>query len=124
MDEISALNSMARFDGVPNCQTKMVLGFQCGADAKISDEDIRIAKTRISKYLFVGITDDWDRSVCLFHKMLGGKPKQIQYENILPGTYEKAKSRKEFTLSKGDRDIELYEYVKLLVYERFEKYNC
>ena len=41
---------------------------------------------------FVGLTDEWNDSVCLFHKMYGGKvPAQRPGQNPLPNRREEVK---------------------------------
>ena len=45
-----------------------------------------------SHFLFVGIVEKWDMSVCLFHAMLGGSPAATQFKNIHPGRARQADS--------------------------------
>ena len=123
--EQTGLKLLANFPGIPSCQTKMVLGRRCAEDVEINDTDMIIAKRRISQYKFVGLTEEWNRSICLFHKMLGGIPREVEYLNLHPGTYDKEANRsKMFELHSKDRDTELYRFVQTLVHERFAQFEC
>jgi len=76
--------AFARFDGVANCQTKMLLGCQCGslcgglgiagAWTAAHDSALREAKRVIDGALFVGLTEQFDLSVRLFHGATDGAP--------------------------------------------------
>ncbi|CAJ1451940.1 unnamed protein product [Effrenium voratum] len=44
------------------------------------------AVRRVSGFAFVGITEEWDLSVCLFHAMFGGSCHASEFENVRPGS--------------------------------------
>jgi len=39
---------------------------------------------RLQHFAFVGITDLWHASICLFHKQLGGLDESYDYSNVRP----------------------------------------
>lgn len=56
-----------------SCQTRMLAGHQCESRYRVTDADVDLAIERLDTgFAFVGITEEWPLSVCLFHAMLGG----------------------------------------------------
>lgn len=45
----------------------------CSNQSPPTDEETSLAVARVKDFVFVGITEEWDLSVCLFHVMFGGK---------------------------------------------------
>jgi len=113
---------------VLGCQTKMVLGIGCCQRYKLTSRKLKHAKRIISRMKFVGISSEWNRSICLFHKQFGGeilpleiKADKVSDENDMEPYHEKII----FDGSDVDAfDEELYHHVKLIVYERFKLYGC
>ena len=54
------------------CQTRMVLGQSCWSHEPLNRSEVKAAQRRLEDFAFVGITDRYDESVCLFHAMAGG----------------------------------------------------
>ena len=52
--------------------TKMILGRTCTDKAAITESEIEFAKTRLVHLDFIGITEHYKTSVCLFYKIMGG----------------------------------------------------
>merc|ERR1712060_692871 len=73
------------FGDLLGCQTKMVVGRMCANSYTLTQADLRRAKQRIEKMSFIGITDEWDRSICLFHKQFGGQIVYVEYTNERKG---------------------------------------
>merc|ERR1719401_2951846 len=44
----------------------------CGEMSQLTTEDVELAKSRLEKFAFVGLTDEWDLSICLWRAMFGG----------------------------------------------------
>jgi len=45
----------------------------CGNPESVTAAEVSIAKTRLREgFIFVGLTEEWDLSVCLLHAMMGG----------------------------------------------------
>lgn len=65
----------------------------CGSlDPATADEALVAIHRLRTGYVFVGLTDEWDMSICLLHKMLGGKCTAAEFVN----------SRSEFVNSRPD----------------------
>lgn len=67
---------------VENCSANMLTGKPCSSDAAV---DVETAVDVISKVGFVGLTDEWGLSVCLWHKRFGGRVLPAEMLNIHPG---------------------------------------
>jgi hypothetical protein len=64
--------SYAYLEGIPSCQTKMVLGYDCGTPIHFSDREIEEAKRRIEfDLLFFGLSEESEATANLFYAMLG-----------------------------------------------------
>jgi len=109
------------FGDVLGCQTKMVVGHRCASDYTLNQADLKTAKQRIEKMRFIGITGEWNRSICLFHKQLGGKIYDVEFQNVRPG-YNYTKG--EFDWVSDPYDDELYRHVQHIVYRRFLQFGC
>lgn len=71
---------------VAGCGVKMLLGRKCWDEKKLNADDADQAiKILESQFAFVGLTEEWDLSVCLFHKMHGGKCHSREFTNLRPG---------------------------------------
>lgn len=61
----------------------MLIGHHCGRDVSLTPMDAVRAIERLSTALaFVGITDFWDASICLFHRKFGGSPSTFELHNV------------------------------------------
>ena len=63
----------------------MILGVKCSdvTDKPLEPEDLERAIGRVrNEFLFVGITEYYDESVCLFHRMFGGKIHEHELANL------------------------------------------
>jgi hypothetical protein len=82
--QVTCPGTFARFEGVANCQTKMLLGCQCGSSCgglgvagswtAAHDSALREAKRVIDGARFVGLTEEFELSVRLFHHATDGAP--------------------------------------------------
>jgi hypothetical protein len=70
--------------GISSCQTKMVLGLSCAGDkTPISAKQLEIAKRVIrEQFSFVGVTGSFNASICLFHHMFGGAPRDYSFQAV------------------------------------------
>ena len=68
---------------IPNsCQLKMMLGFQCFEDVDPRNLNVTLALERVkSPRFFFGITEQWNKSICLFHKWFGGTMQPFELKN-------------------------------------------
>jgi len=62
----------AELPGISGCQTKMILGRECGEVTSFKEGDLREAKRRLREdMLFVGLTEESNASAQLFMAMFG-----------------------------------------------------
>lgn len=74
---------------VQGCQARMLTRAQCvGHDipAPMSTEEIQMASNRVWQMNFVGLTEEWDFSICLFHAIYGGTCHEQEFVNTRPHT--------------------------------------
>lgn len=84
----------ARF--TEGCVVRMLNGLSCPEyshpsglkkQAALNQSLVKSAIKRIDQgFAFVGLTEEWDLSVCLFHAMFGGSCHPREFENTRPGT--------------------------------------
>lgn len=70
----------------PHGETKSLLS------RSVNQRDANHACFRLQHFAYVGITDHWKASMCLFHKQLGGIDDSNDYTNVRPT--KKGKSMK------------------------------
>jgi len=98
-NELSGLVRFIHYPGISNCMTKMLNGFQCGDDLdhvlqSVGDDEystdmkeellLTNAKNSLQSFLFVGIQEQFDRSICLFVWMygMGSASSNIHYYDV------------------------------------------
>eukprot|EP00927_Polykrikos_kofoidii_P058466 TRINITY_DN529_c0_g1_i10.p1 TRINITY_DN529_c0_g1~~TRINITY_DN529_c0_g1_i10.p1 ORF type:complete len:2746 (+),score=375.40 TRINITY_DN529_c0_g1_i10:544-8238(+) len=67
---------------VENCTSNMLTGRSCSDHGEV---DIDRAIQIIDSLGFVGLTDEWALSICLWHRMFGGKMVPAELKNVRPG---------------------------------------
>ena len=61
----------------------MLLGSNCASEMKVEENGFVRAERRLRNELkFVGLTDAFNASVCLFHHMHGGLPLPYMFESV------------------------------------------
>jgi hypothetical protein len=79
------LESFVNFPGISSCMTKMLLGFNCAHHVKLDMGLLAEAKRRVLYDLgFVGLSEHWNASICLFHRKYGGAMHPIELANLRP----------------------------------------
>jgi len=77
-----SFDSFARFPGIAGCMTKMMIGLRCNNDYNTTRDDLYEAKRRLTdSFAFIGLTDDWELSICLFHAEFGGDARNGEFHN-------------------------------------------
>ncbi|KAK3233048.1 hypothetical protein CYMTET_56634 [Cymbomonas tetramitiformis] len=78
----------AMHPGVTGCQTRMLLGHSCvDRNWRATEADVVKAERRLTRLAFIGITEYFDASVCLWHAMYGGRAPRVAFHNMRPGIY-------------------------------------
>jgi hypothetical protein len=75
------------YPGVLGCQTKMLTGHSCLSSLPSHQlpQLVEKAKEILSTHMaFVGLTERWAESICLFHAMYGGHTSQFEFTNSRP----------------------------------------
>ncbi len=73
VNRMRSADEFARIPGGLGCQTRMVLGHDCCAPVAISPEAARRARDFVEHTMaFVGLQEEWARTVCLWHARFGG----------------------------------------------------
>jgi hypothetical protein len=111
--------AFARFDGVSNCQTKMLIGCRCGGMcggigrarpwSRIHNNALSQAtRVLLHRVFFVGLTDHFDISVRLLHRALGLRPHdQPKMTNLRPGVAQLSASRTGSNSSYNERELDV-----------------
>eukprot|EP00440_Ansanella_granifera_P075662 gb/GFBE01082100.1/.p1 GENE.gb/GFBE01082100.1/~~gb/GFBE01082100.1/.p1 ORF type:complete len:333 (+),score=63.03 gb/GFBE01082100.1/:1-999(+) len=62
------------------------MGSVLGPAGKVPADQLALAKERLREgFVFVGITEQWDLSICLLHAMFGGECSAKEFEDSRPG---------------------------------------
>ena len=86
-DSVTTLPQFADFPGVKGCQARMLSGSYCASEANspfTALDGLRLSRTVIHRMGFIGLTERWDESVCLFHAMYGGEVFEVEFQNNRP----------------------------------------
>jgi len=83
----------ARYPGIAGCTARMLTGGSCAeslwarGDQPFDGGKARLkeAVLMVEKMAFVGLAERWDESICLFHRMFGGKVNTGELANYHPG---------------------------------------
>jgi hypothetical protein len=73
---------------VQSCMTNMLIGNACGHEEKRAEQlasNRQAALARLPLLGFVGLTDHWDLSICLWHAKFGGDCLPAEFANLRPG---------------------------------------
>eukprot|EP00040_Diaphanoeca_grandis_P019857 m.105183 g.105183 ORF g.105183 m.105183 type:complete len:425 (+) comp27627_c0_seq1:167-1441(+) len=83
LEKVKTLEEYAKFPDIAGCSTKMLLGSLCASERNITIPNVMMALDLVKRaYKFVGITDYWDVSVCLFHSQFGGTARDDSFRNV------------------------------------------
>jgi len=74
---------------VRNCYLNMLTGHSCGTEGEPDGIAVNFAIRRMLQFAFVGITDYWHLSVCLWHAKFGGRALPVELRNVRPGLLSK-----------------------------------
>lgn len=131
--------SYASLDGMSGCQTKMVLGFDCGEMTELTDKHLEEAKRRLRYDMaFVGITEESKATADLFLAMYPNPLLSSTTLSLLNNSYRlrprknkdhtnQVNEQLRFTLTSNnwvDRfDGELYSFARALFHERCQAHH-
>jgi hypothetical protein len=73
--------------GMSGCNVRMLTrdGFSCSEQTKPAAEEVKLAQQRLREgFSFIGLTEEWDLTVCLFHAKFGGQCTVHEFANRRP----------------------------------------
>ena len=73
----SVASTLGAFEG---CQVNMVLGSGCMSKRAQTMADAAAAVERVKQFMFVGLTEHWNVSVCLFNFLLTGRRWMLRHQ--------------------------------------------
>eukprot|EP00931_Biecheleriopsis_adriatica_P064266 TRINITY_DN39073_c0_g1_i1.p1 TRINITY_DN39073_c0_g1~~TRINITY_DN39073_c0_g1_i1.p1 ORF type:complete len:596 (-),score=130.03 TRINITY_DN39073_c0_g1_i1:223-2010(-) len=122
--------AFARFPGIAGCTARMLTGGNCAESKTVRSQDQSFdgGQSRLKKALevvesmsFVGITERWDDSICLFHRMFGGRLNSAQLMNF-HSNHKMSKKKKLYDESSLSNFSDLVdEEIYAAAVKRFEK---
>lgn len=110
-----------------SCMTNMLIGVGCAppGDAQHSEEEESLARqeglSRLPKLGFVGLTNQYDLSVCLWHAKFGGECLEAEFANLRPSRTQYNEIDLDDSLYANDKAI--YDRAEELFAEDLEKYD-
>jgi hypothetical protein len=87
---------------VQGCAAKMLNGLPCNANVTLPDDLALRAASRLDAFAFVGLVEEWDLSICLFHRLFGGSPSPQEF-NVF-GSNSRSKTLCTDKVLQGNRD--------------------
>lgn len=96
------------------------------APPAVSSEEVALAKARVREgFAFVGLTDLWDMSICLFHAKFGGACLASDVANIHPGPNSSAEPYDPSVLEgfKDEADGAVYDTAYSVFLEDLERFG-
>ena len=81
-EQVTTVQSFAAYPGIQGCQVKMLTGSYCASPDPVDPARVANAVARLKMAAFVGLTDEWDDSICLFHAMYGGRVESEFFTNL------------------------------------------
>jgi len=75
----ASVNGTAISQSAMQCAADKQCAYIAGRPCRLP-EDTRDAIGRMRRFAFVGLTELWNESVCLFHRLLGGSPLPIEFD--------------------------------------------
>jgi len=121
MTETEAAEYFKKFRGT---QARMLAGQRYGLSSNdgLGKVNMKRAKSRLKKFSFVGLTDEWDLSICLFHKMFPDGPcHQWEFQNLHPGDYDK--DANPFVRFHDKEDDQVYRLAKKIFHTNLKKHG-
>jgi len=112
------------------CATRMLTGDSCLPESHptqpINNTVVDLAKERLRSFAFVGLTEEWDLSVCLFSVMTGSSCHKRMFPNVRPGRKHESGRMYDVRPLNGFKDIGdgmVYEEAKKIFYQQLDTYG-
>ena len=109
-DKIHKCQNLGAYSSLPTvrgCQTRMIAGFPCNGGQPVSSTMLKTSLQRLRSFGFVGLIEEWELSVCLFHRRFGGPILPLELHRVRVGV-----KQDNSTVAVADEaDDALYRYV-------------
>merc|ERR1711963_1129096 len=111
---------------VSGCMAQMLVGQKCGNPRKLSPTQVAIAVSNVARLGFVGLQEEWQLSVCLFHVRFGGTCQRSEFENVRPSAARHRYAKVQATVKMTDEswpDEAVYQAVAYRFWHEIEFHN-
>jgi hypothetical protein len=111
------------------CSVKLLNGKPCNDAHTATPAMVVHAKAVLDAgFAFVGLTEEWELSVCLFHRMFGGGCHAGEFQNVRPGFEHERQEPEEYDLGvlngwTDPYDGPLYDHARFLFWANVAEYN-
>jgi len=112
---------------IAGCSVRMMNGHRCGEQVTVTQDMVSLAVSRLETgFAFVGLTDEWALSVCLFHIMYGSQCHKREFQDVRPGAQHTSDSydTKELKGWTDPFDGPLYERAYVMFWANVAKYGA
>lgn len=96
-------------------------------DRCCTEHEVQTAIDRLRTFAFVGLTEHWKLTVCLFHAMFGGEIRTSDFLNSRRGDHSDAKKNGKYDVhllgDYDDEDIPVYEHAVAIFHRNLEIYG-
>ena len=128
-EQVHSLRDFIKYPGIQDCQVKMLNGLYCAQVVEVTEAMVNRAIDRMARAAFVGITDEWNDSMCLFHAMYGGRLPAPAFQNIratdhmVAGSYNSQQALVAVAKEDDPNDWRLYESAVIIFRRRQKRYG-
>jgi len=107
------------------CATKLITGLPCSDKYKADIGMVPKAIERLDTgFAFIGLTEEWALSVCLFHTMFGGECSAHEFNNVRPGhAHQKEYDLAQFKGWTDPYDSIVYDHAKSMFWSNVARYD-
>mmetsp|Transcript_47758 Transcript_47758/g.109912 ORF Transcript_47758/g.109912 Transcript_47758/m.109912 type:complete len:147 (-) Transcript_47758:121-561(-) len=83
MREARNAREYAAKPGARGCTARMILGRACNEPVELKANETALALSMLlDGFAFVGLIEEWNLSICLFHRILGGSPRPQEFTAV------------------------------------------
>jgi len=109
------------------CSVKLLNGKPCNDASNATEIMLAQAKDRLDGgFAYVGLTEEWELSVCLFHRMFGGQCDEREFKNTRPGEQREEEEDYDTSILRGWKDPldgPLYDHARFMFWSNVAKYD-
>lgn len=122
-----SLDLLGYANAIAGCSVRMMNGRKCGDQVNVTQAMVSTALQRLDGgFAYVGLTEEWALSVCLFHLMHGSHCHKREFQDVRPGA-QHAESAYDTSDLKGWKDAfdgPLYNKAYVIFWANVAKYGA